>query len=93
MVLESINKIDGLIEFEVGSGESIEIREFVKILLKLTGSLSKLKFGAIPTRKDEIMNSKANINNLKLIGWSLNYDLNNGLKKMIEKEKLNSNNF
>lgn len=88
-VIQNLNKLDDFIEFEVGMGNSIEVREFVKILFKITQSKSRLKFGAIPTREDEIMDSKANIDNLKVIGWKPLYDLNSAFIKIIDKEKVN----
>lgn len=85
-VLKNLNKLDDFIEFEVGTGTSIEVREFVELLSKLTKSKSKLKFGVIPTREDEIMDSKADIDNLKVIGWKPDYDLNTAFVRIIDKE-------
>lgn len=46
-------KIDGYIDFPLGSGESVTIREMVEYLKAITKSESELCFGAVPKRKHE----------------------------------------
>jgi len=73
-VLKSKNDFQ-FMEFEVGTGNSIRVRDFVTELHKNFKSNSKLIFGAIPTRSDEIEDSRADISSLREIGWKSKYSL------------------
>jgi len=85
-VLINIDSLANFSEFEVGRGESVSVRQFVELMAKLSKSKSKLVFGAILNRKDEIQNSIANIASLNNIGWQSNYDLETAIKKIIKLE-------
>ncbi|WP_026714542.1 NAD-dependent epimerase/dehydratase family protein [Flavobacterium daejeonense] len=85
-VLNNIEFIAECSEFEVGRGESVSVRQFVELIAEETKSKSKLVFGAISNRKEEIHNSIANIESLSKIGWKPNYDLKTAIRKMIELE-------
>ncbi len=85
-ILSLLDRFDkGFYEYEIGSGRSIEIREFIKLLKKLTDNdKTVLLFGALPYRENEIMDSKANINKIKKeIGWIPKTSLKEGLLKTI----------
>ncbi|GGA63314.1 paratose synthase [Flavobacterium palustre] len=85
-VLNNIDSIASVTEFEVGRGESVAVRQFVELMAELTKSKSKLVFGAISSRKGEIQDSKANIGPLSKLGWKPNYNLRTAIAKMIELE-------
>lgn len=70
--------------FEVGTGESISIRNLVKKIKIISGSQSVLGFGDIEYRNDEIMDSKAENSNLIDLGWRPFVSLENGIKKIID---------
>jgi nucleoside-diphosphate-sugar epimerase len=74
-------------EFDVGSGRSVSIREFVEIVHRLTGSKTRLVFGALPYREGEVMHSEADISGLAALGWGCSYDIETGLKQVIEQER------
>ena len=57
------------VDFEVGTGQSIPIKEFVLTMHKILQSKSELLFGYIETRTDEIMDSSANNLDLIKLGW------------------------
>ena len=44
---------------DVGTGKKTSIRDFVKTIKRLSKSSTKLDFGALPYREDEIMSSYA----------------------------------
>lgn len=56
-------------QYDVGSGSAIRIRDFVRLAKKVTGSTTVLKFGALPYRDHEIMESHADIRPLMALGW------------------------
>ena len=80
-IIDSLDKIsEKNAEFEIGSGNSISIRDFVRLIKKFSKSKSVLKFGKLKTREGEIMDSKANLQKIKKLGWSQNYSIETALK-------------
>lgn len=81
-------KRNGFHNFEVGTSQTISIRDFVELTKKLTGNqTTHLNFGAISYRKNEIMESKVDINALCALGWAPKISLEEGLIYTIDKEK------
>lgn len=78
---------DNFIEYEVGSGSSITIRQFAETVHRLTASKTHLNLGALPYRTDEVMRSEASIDGLKALGWNCQYSFESGLKQVIELER------
>lgn len=75
-------------EFELGSGKSISIREFVELVHQITQSHTFLNFGAFTYRENEIMESTANICPLQDLGWRCKVDLKEGIENIVEGEKI-----
>ncbi len=87
-ILENIDAFtEKYYNFEIGTGEKKTIREFVELAKTLTLSKTELKFGALAYRENEIMESVANIEKLKKIGWKAKYTIEEGINKIIESEK------
>lgn len=70
-------------EYELGSGKTVSIREFVETIKKLTDSEIELKFGSLPYREHEAMYSQANLEALQALGWMPKWQLENGLQQTI----------
>ena len=88
VLLEKIDSIKGsFMEFDVGSGQSVSIREFVEAVHRLTISNTYLAFGALPYREGEVMHSAADISGLAALGWQCHNDIEAGVKKVIEQER------
>ncbi|HRC90272.1 MAG TPA: NAD-dependent epimerase/dehydratase family protein [Bacteroidales bacterium] len=87
LIISQIDKLPCYSNFHVCSDETISVKNLVELIKKLTNSNSKLKFGALPYRKNELM--KSIIDNSKLIelGWRPKNNLKSGLEKVIEFEK------
>lgn len=85
-VLDNIKKLPSqYTEFEVSSQETITIKDFVLLLKELVGNtVTKLNFGAVPYRENELMESKSDISKLLELGWSPKVPLRDGLKKLLE---------
>ena len=81
------------IEYSIGSGVSISIKEIVELIKKLTmNTVTKTEFGAIKYRENEIMNSVADLTRIREeIQWEPKFGLETGLKKTIDwyNEQLN----
>ncbi|HKI60922.1 MAG TPA: NAD-dependent epimerase/dehydratase [Mariprofundaceae bacterium] len=71
---------DRFTEFDVCSGQSVSVREFVETVHRLTNSTTKLNFGAVPYRDGEVMLAQADISKLKHLGWQPHHTLEQGLK-------------
>lgn len=63
---------------------------FWNIKLKLTGSTTHLDFGALPYREGEVMQSVANVQRLLALGWRCIYDIERGIRQVVEMEKTSS---
>jgi len=73
----------GYIEYQVGTGKSNSIKDFILTVQKLTKSSTELRFGAVPYRENEIMESVADTSLLQNLGWISNYALKEGIKKCL----------
>jgi nucleoside-diphosphate-sugar epimerase len=78
---------NGYTLFEVGTGKSISVKEFVSKIAEVANTGSMLKFGAIPTYSGEILDSFANIAPLKKIGWQPKYSIEEAIQNIIKTEK------
>jgi nucleoside-diphosphate-sugar epimerase len=78
----------GFHRFEVGSGESTTIREFVMLIKKLCNNTNTfLDFGALPYRKGEVMDVYTNIEELLSLGWMPKINLLSGIEQTIKIER------
>lgn len=82
-ILENIEKMSSRSTLELGSGEVVKISDIVRSIHRISRSRSKLNFGAIPMRDNEIHYSCANIEVLKSLGWTVNYSLEKGISEAI----------
>ena len=73
----------GFVEFEVGSGEAVEVRTVVERIHALTHSRSQLKFGLLPHRAGEPMLTQADISALRASGWKPATSLAEGLRQTV----------
>ena len=88
-----INNIDSNKQkyFEIGSGQTVTIRELAACIKLACKSTSCLNFGYFPYRNNEIMESIANVSAIRNLGWTPKYSLEEGIKNVIihEKKELN----
>jgi len=68
--------------FNVGSGEEINIRELVKMIINLTNSKSKIIFKK--PRKGDIKKSLADISKIKKIGFQKKFSFEKGMEVLIK---------
>ena len=92
-VLDNLKNLDEkFLEFEIGTGNSVTLRDFVSKIEEEINKKANIKWGAIPYKKNEIFDSKANMEKAKnILGWYPNYDISNGLKRTINWYKKSMN--
>jgi len=83
--IDSANKT--LMQFDVGSGRSVSIRDFVESVKRITGSTTRLDFGALPYREGEVMHSVADISGLSAMGWTCRDDIESGISNVVKIER------
>lgn len=76
------------INFELGTGSAISVRDFVDTMHRLAESKTMLDYGALKHREGEIMHSEADIRCLvEKTGWHPRVNLVNGLGNMVAEMK------
>lgn len=90
-MIKNIDRFSNYEEFELGSGKSIEVKEFVKQIVKELNVnqtiTTKLNFGTVAYRANENMNMEANIVKLENLSWKPQVSIEDGIKKILEEEK------
>jgi CDP-paratose synthetase len=78
-------KYAGVSRYEVGSGNPIRIKDFVQLAKNIMGNTdTKLNFGAIPYRNNEVMSSCADVAALYSIGWKPTVGLKVGITNCLK---------
>lgn len=89
LVLDSSASFEsGHLDYEIGTGNSITIRDFVELTKQISGNThTQLNFGAIPYRKNEAMETFVNTAAIRALGWCPVTSLIDGLSKMVIQER------
>lgn len=83
-----LDRPKGLHRFEVGTGKTTTIRDFVTLAAQLTGNQrTQLLFGKLPYRDNEIMESHVDTASLRELGWQPRVSLVDGLRTTIEQDR------
>jgi nucleoside-diphosphate-sugar epimerase len=87
-IIKNLDAFSDADQVDVGSGEAPTIRHVVETIHSLTGSRTKLQFGALPYRENEVMFSQADLHRMRGLGWEPEYDLEKGIRKIIELDSM-----
>lgn len=79
-------------EFNVGAGVNSNLKEILEFIKVNTNSSSLLDYGAIPYRKNELMESNNDVSRLKELGWFQKTSIKEGLLEVIKFEKIEHEN-
>jgi CDP-paratose synthetase len=71
------------LDYDIGSGKEISIREFVEKVKEISGAKTKLIFGAKPYQNFELMQARADIGPMKNTGWAPATSLETGIQKSL----------
>ena len=87
IIISNLNNLSNYEEFEVGTGHSVYVKEFVELIYKKMSEKQDintiLNFGAVNYRVNEPMNIVANITKLETLGWNPKVSIVDGVNKMI----------
>lgn len=91
--LEKVSSLESFTNFEVGSGNLVSIKDFLVKIVKsyqanIGVSFTKLNFGAIPYRVDEMMTVELNNQPLIDLGWKPNVDIDSGIVTILKAYRL-----
>lgn len=79
---------DGFHHYEIGTARTIAIRDFVELARRYAdNTVTKLNFGALPYRQNEVMESRVDITEIERLGWAPQIPLEEGLRRTIDVEK------
>lgn len=79
---------EGLGFVNLGSGMSLEIRDVIQKLSTITNSKSKLEFGKIPYREDQVMHLEADITKLTMAtSWTPLVGIDDGLTRTVNSRR------
>ena len=84
ILLHSLKQKKGFETFEIGSGNSISIKDIVRLTKKLcNNNTTKLSFGKIPMRKNEALQVNLDLKKLFKLKWKPKCSIEDSLKKTI----------
>ena len=87
--IEHKDKLKGYFEFQIGTGKTTSVKQFVnkidKEFYKYKKS-KKINFLSALNRSGEIPYSKADLKNNSLINWKAKFGLNKGIEDLVSKE-------
>tara|TARA_B100001989_G_C24549521_1_gene473307 strand:- start:2192 stop:3079 length:888 start_codon:yes stop_codon:yes gene_type:complete len=87
--IEHKDKLKGYVEFQIGTGKTTSVKQFVskidKEFYKYKKS-KKINFLSALNRSGEIPYSKADLKNNSLINWKAKFGLNKGIEDLVSKE-------
>ena len=89
-LLANTSCMDGI--YNIASGESRLLKEFVIDMKDICKSSSKLEFGAIPYSNEGVMNFEPIVDKLKQnLGWSCKVNFQEGIKRILERTLFSMN--
>ncbi|MBX4260780.1 NAD(P)-dependent oxidoreductase [Clostridium estertheticum] len=75
--------MDGI--YNIASGTSRQLKDFIIDMKDICKSTSKLQFGAIPYNSEGVISFEPNIDKLKKnLGWSCSVEFDEGIKKILK---------
>lgn len=83
-------KWTGYHALDVGYGQNVTIRHLVETAHVLTHSKTQLRFGAVPMRSHELLQSTPDLKAIQALGWHAEISLKEGLQKILAIEHLAS---
>ena len=74
----------GYRHYDVGTGTSLRIKDFMETMQRVCASGAKLNFGALPNRKSEFKDACADTQALRALGWEAKVGIEAGIQSVIK---------
>ena len=74
----------GMQTFEIGTGAATSVARLVRMVARASSSPTELRFGALPTQKDEVLHSKADNRFNTMFGWKYKTNLEDGIRAVLD---------
>jgi nucleoside-diphosphate-sugar epimerase len=88
LIINNLNLFKNFVQIDITGEKLYSIKEVVLLTKSLCSNHNtKLNWGAIDYRKNEIFEPKANLNTIKNLGWKQNINLEEGIKNTILSNK------
>ncbi|QWD44508.1 NAD(P)-dependent oxidoreductase [Polynucleobacter paneuropaeus] len=87
IIIANIDALDNYQEIQVGSDSPVTLRQFTELVARATNTSAALNYGAIPYRKNELMNSQLNTKIIRELGWKQKIGMKDGVQKIIDSKK------
>jgi CDP-paratose synthetase len=87
LMLKNYIDFESYEDFYVGAGKNSNLKEVLEFIKTETSSTSKLNYGAIPYRNNELMESNNDVTRLNNLGWFAEKTIYDGLRSIINFEK------
>jgi CDP-paratose synthetase len=81
---EKLSMRKGYHHYDVGTGTSLRIKDFMEMMQRVCDSGANLNFGALPARKGEFKDACADTQALRALGWGANVGIEEGIKSVIK---------
>ena len=89
IILKKYEELGIYESFDVGSGINTELKYILEFIKNKTKSKSKLEYGALPYRNNELMVSSNDLSYIKKLGWKPIINIDKGLLSVIKFENKN----
>jgi len=88
LIVQNLATAGNYVDIPLGSGTATTVRELVETIHQLSQSTTRLVFGAIPMKPNDVMLSCADISMLEELGWKPTTSLREGLELTIRNANL-----
>ena len=75
---------EGMQTFEIGTGVATSVADLVRMVARASSSPTELRFGALPSQKNEILHSKADNLFSSMFGWKHKTNLEDGIRAVLD---------
>ena len=90
ILLKKKNEMSIFESFDIGTGNQIKLKDFIMLIFEEINKIKPIKhkliFGAIPYRKNEMMEVNEDVSKIKKIGWNAKINYRDNIVQIIKKK-------
>ncbi|MHB9139004.1 MAG: NAD-dependent epimerase/dehydratase family protein [Victivallaceae bacterium] len=89
IIKKAFSAEEGFYDYEIGTNRLISIKDVVQMMKNVTGNTAtRLNFGVLPYRENELMLSAVNTEKIRASGWTPKYTIEAGILHTVNTEKV-----